>query len=122
TTDRRIIVVGAGPAGCIAAISLARQGHRVALIEQHRFPRDKVCGECLSAVAIETLARLDLKTAVHKLNPMPLTRCELIAPSGAVATIDLPLPMWGLSRFALDAALLEAARQAGAEIHQPARC
>ena len=42
-------IIGAGPAGSVAAIALARLNWRVTLVEQHDFPRDKVCGECVSA-------------------------------------------------------------------------
>ena len=55
-----VVIIGAGPAGSIAAIILARAGIDVVLIEQHRFPRDKVCGECLSALGIDVLRRLRL--------------------------------------------------------------
>src|SRR5687767_5030893 len=117
-----VTIIGAGPAGCIAAIALARRGHRVAVIEQHRFPRDKVCGECLSALGIEVLERLDLKKILEPLRPTRLTRGELVAPSGQSAYVELPATMWGLSRRSLDAALLEEARVLGVEIIQPARC
>jgi menaquinone-9 beta-reductase len=119
TTD--ILIIGAGPGGCVAAISQARRGHNVALIEQHRFPRDKVCGECLSALGIDVLNRLHLKQPLASSRPTLLTRSELIAPAGETATIDLPRPMWGLTRRALDSALLDEARNAGVEILQPAR-
>ena len=39
-----VVISGAGPAGSTAAYYLARQGHRVALVDRHRFPRDKPCG------------------------------------------------------------------------------
>ncbi|MGD1277536.1 MAG: FAD-dependent oxidoreductase [Tepidisphaeraceae bacterium] len=39
-----VAIIGAGPAGCAAAIALRRLGRAVLLIEQQRFPRDKVCG------------------------------------------------------------------------------
>jgi flavin-dependent dehydrogenase len=117
-----VAIIGAGPAGCIAAISLAHRSHHVALIEQHRFPRDKVCGECLSAVGIDVLSRLRLRESVSALRPTHFTRAELIAPSGETATIHLPRPMWGLSRHSLDATLLDSAREAGVQILQPARC
>ncbi len=116
------VIIGAGPAGSVAAYVLASAGHRVALIEQHRFPRDKVCGECLSDVGITTLSELGLATALRAARPAILTRAALHAPSGASATLELPRPMWGLSRLALDTMLRDAAVAAGAELYQPARC
>ena len=60
-------IIGAGPAGAIAAIELRRLGLDVLLIEQHRFPRDKVCGECLSSVGIDVLEELGLAASIAKL-------------------------------------------------------
>lgn len=42
------IIVGAGPAGSMAALVLARAGRSVALIDKARFPRPKVCGDCVN--------------------------------------------------------------------------
>ena len=55
-----VTIIGAGPAGSTAAILLARAGWDVTLVEQSRFPRDKVCGECLSALGFDVLERLGL--------------------------------------------------------------
>lgn len=115
-------IIGAGPAGCVAAILLARRGRRVALVEQQRFPRDKVCGECLSSLGIEVLERLALREAIALHRPTRLARTALVAPSGTAATIDLPRAMWGISRAALDTALLEVAKESGAQLVQPGRC
>jgi flavin-dependent dehydrogenase len=41
----RAVVVGGGPAGSAAATCLARKGAKVVVLEKHRFPRDKVCGD-----------------------------------------------------------------------------
>ncbi|HEY1629235.1 MAG TPA: FAD-dependent monooxygenase, partial [Tepidisphaeraceae bacterium] len=114
-------VIGAGPAGSIAALLLARAGINVTLIEQHRFPRDKVCGECLSALAIDVLRRLRLSDELLKQAPAILNRAILFAMDGARAEVELPQPMWGISRLILDQYLLDAARKAGARILQPAR-
>ena len=38
------IVVGAGPAGAVAAYELARRGLHVAVLEKHQLPRYKTCG------------------------------------------------------------------------------
>jgi flavin-dependent dehydrogenase len=117
-----VTIIGAGPAGATAACALARRGWRVTLIEQHRFPRDKVCGECVSALGVETLARLGLRDRLTALHPARLTHTTLHAPDGRSTSLSLPREMWGLSRHSMDLALLDAARDAGARIVQPARC
>ncbi len=43
-----VVIVGAGPAGTLAALVLARQGHRVRLFDRARFPRPKLCGDTLN--------------------------------------------------------------------------
>jgi flavin-dependent dehydrogenase len=116
-----VAIIGAGPAGSVAAILLARRGWDVTLVEQHKFPRDKVCGECVSALGVEVLDRHGLRHALKRLGPAMLTRTTLVAPDGTEATVDLPAPMWGLSRAAMDAALAEQAVRAGAVMRQPAR-
>jgi flavin-dependent dehydrogenase len=115
-------VIGAGPAGSTAAMLLARAGWSVTLVEQHRFPRNKVCGECLSALGAEVLARLGLLNDVGALGAVRLDRTLLHAPNGTCVEAPLPRPMWGVSRAALDGLLLEAAARAGATVLQPARC
>jgi 2-polyprenyl-6-methoxyphenol hydroxylase-like FAD-dependent oxidoreductase len=115
-------IIGAGPAGSIAALMLARGGWDVTLIEQHRFPRDKVCGECLSALGIEVLVRARLHDSLKGLEPAELRRSVLVSPDGREAAMNLPRPMWGLSRRAMDDALLREAAAAGARVIQPARC
>ena len=115
------IVIGAGPAGSVAAFVLASAGWDVTVIEQHRFPRDKVCGECLSALGITCLKRLGLFAAIENSGAVPLRWAVLRTANGDSGRIKLPEPMWGLSRSVLDATLLNGARDAGASIQQPAR-
>jgi 2-polyprenyl-6-methoxyphenol hydroxylase-like FAD-dependent oxidoreductase len=119
---QRVTILGAGPAGTIAALLHARRGWNVTLVEQHRFPRDKVCGECLSALGIEVLARCGLRDTIAALGPVELRHATLVPPRGAPCTLALPRPMWGLSRSALDIALLDAATAAGTRLLQPCRC
>ena len=116
------IVIGAGPAGSLAAVLLARGGFAVRLLEQHRFPRDKVCGECLSAVGLDVLERAGLTDRLRALGPVTLTRTLIHPSDGPTLDLPLPRPMWGLTRFELDRALLAAAADAGVVVHQPARC
>jgi 2-polyprenyl-6-methoxyphenol hydroxylase-like FAD-dependent oxidoreductase len=115
-------IIGGGPAGSVAALILARGGWDITLIEQHRFPRDKVCGECLSALGIDVLRRAGLLETLRELRPIELRQTVLVAADGTEATLRLPRAMWGVSRSALDTALLRAAAAAGARVMQPARC
>jgi 2-polyprenyl-6-methoxyphenol hydroxylase-like FAD-dependent oxidoreductase len=117
-----VTIIGAGPAGSVAAILLARANWSVTLVEQSRFPRDKVCGECLSAVGVGVLTRLGLLDALAAHGPVRLLRTMLHAQSGASVTAPLPRPMLGVSRAVLDGFLLDAARASGATVRQPARC
>ncbi|WKB52428.1 NAD(P)/FAD-dependent oxidoreductase [Eleftheria terrae] len=55
-TSFDLIVVGGGPAGSAAACTAARQGLRVALLDQARFPRDKLCGGLLTLRAAKVYA------------------------------------------------------------------
>lgn len=92
------------------------------LVEQQRFPRDKVCGECVSALGAAALARLDLLQQLLSAGAVWLGRTVLHGRAGQTIAMPLPHPMLGVSRHLLDAILLEAAREAGATIMQPVRC
>jgi flavin-dependent dehydrogenase len=118
---RDVTIIGAGPAGSTAAFALATRGWDVTLVEQHRFPRDKVCGESLSAMGVEVLKRMGLAERLEGLGPTILDRTILHAVDGRRLDCPLPRPMRGLSRGVLDSGLLESARAAGVRVIQPAR-
>ena len=60
-----VVVVGAGPAGAIAAYELGRAGLRVALLERQALPRDKVCGGGLTPKVIG-LVPFDLGPVIER--------------------------------------------------------
>lgn len=101
-----IAVLGAGPAGCAAAIALARAGRPVVLLERSPAAREVVCGEFLGADAAAALATLGLDPGA--LGGVPLRRLR-VAHGGRDALAALPFPAWGLSRRVLDGALQAAA-------------
>jgi menaquinone-9 beta-reductase len=107
------IVVGAGPAGAMAARELARRGTQALLVDRTRFPRYKVCGGCLNPRSLRVLRHAGLGHLVEKLGAVPLTRFQLGA-RRAVARVPLPTGA-GVSREAFDAALVREAIAAGAQ-------
>ena len=58
-----VAVVGGGPAGAAAAITLARAGRDVVLVDKATFPRDKCCGDGLTTGALRALEDLGLDPA-----------------------------------------------------------
>jgi geranylgeranyl reductase family protein len=54
-----VIIVGAGPAGSACALTLKNAGLRVAVLDKHTFPRDKVCGDAIPGRAIKSLHAID---------------------------------------------------------------
>jgi flavin-dependent dehydrogenase len=107
-----VLVVGAGPAGALTARELARRGLAVLLVDRAQFPRWKVCGACLSARALATLASVGLESLTTDCHAVPLARLRLAA-NDCGATLDLPGGV-ALSRETFDAALVQAAIAAGA--------
>lgn len=109
-----VVVVGAGPAGALAAHGLARAGVRVLLLEQRLFPRWKVCGACLSPQALAALEAAGLAELVAAQGGLALQRLQL-----GVAGLVSPIALGAgrvLSRARLDQALLQAAQAAGATV------
>jgi len=106
----------------VAGIALARGGVDVTLVEQAKFPREKVCGECVSALGIEVLERAGVAGRVRDEGAVRLGTVGVIPAEGPALVRRLPREMWGVSRRVLDGVLLEAAREAGVRVRQPARC
>jgi flavin-dependent dehydrogenase len=109
-----VIVLGAGPAGSIAARQLALNSYHVLLIEKSRIPRFKVCGGCLSGAALDVLAEVGLGDLPKKCGGVTFQKMRL-ASCGATAEIDIGERI-AVSREALDAALVEEATNAGATV------
>jgi 2-polyprenyl-6-methoxyphenol hydroxylase-like FAD-dependent oxidoreductase len=125
--DCDALVIGAGPAGTASAILLAQAGWRVIIVEQHDYPRRKVCGECIAAGNLELLDELGVGDEFRRAAGPELRR---IGWMGASSTTSGEMPpcnrgpyRYGraLGRDWLDTTLLRRARSLGVIALQPAR-
>ncbi len=118
-THTDVVVVGAGPAGAAAAVHLARRGLDVTVVDKATFPRDKTCGDGLTALALRELERLGLDPASVP-SWTPVVDAVIVSPAGRERRLPLPRgPGWHAAvarRRHLDAALVELARAAGATV------
>jgi geranylgeranyl reductase family protein len=106
-----VLVVGAGPAGCLAAVELARQGVNVLVVERSPFPREKVCGDGILEDSLAVLESVGLDAAVKE-KAHPIRSILFVAPNGTECELEGNL--FTLPRKELDALLLEEACSRGA--------
>ncbi len=106
------IIIGAGPAGCAAAITLASGGARPLLLERETEVGDALCGGFVSWRTMETLTRLGVEISGHR-----ITRLRVYAGQN-LAEAPLPQAGHGLSRHAMDSALMARAIACGAGLER----
>ena len=114
-----VVIVGGGPAGSAAAITLARSGRSVTIVDRSTFPRDKICGDGLTAACLRELEGLGLEPA-DVATWQPVSAMTIRGPEGGVEHFALPS---GRGLFAavaqrrdLDAAVLDLARKEGVTV------
>ncbi|MDE0802751.1 MAG: geranylgeranyl reductase family protein [Acidimicrobiales bacterium] len=114
-----VIVVGAGPAGTAAAISLARAGRDVLVVDKATFPRDKCCGDGLTALALRLSERLGLDPTTIP-SWTTIEAATVSGPRGHAVRFPLPdgpgVYAAVARRIDYDAALVDLARRAGAKV------
>jgi geranylgeranyl reductase family protein len=115
-----VIIAGAGPAGSSAAIHLARNGLRVLLVEQKKFPRAKLCGEFISPECQRHFDNLGLADAITTSGPAALTETVFYSARGHHVAIPSswfgkPAAL-GLSRAIMDDLLLRRAQACGVAV------
>jgi len=124
--DCDVVVAGAGPAGAAAAIILAQAGLHTVVVDQKAFPRDKVCGDFLSPLALQQLRTLgvDRKRAIARSNCIHDAAVFLDGTHLLTQPIPTPdgLPVSRvIPRKTLDHVLVNQARSVGADIRLTCR-
>jgi menaquinone-9 beta-reductase len=107
-----VIIVGAGPAGSAAAVTLSKRGNSVLLIDQFSFPREKICGDGLTGNSVRMLRKLEIWDKVESLaNRLP--KAELFRTINSSFTLNVSV--FTLKREILDKILFDYAISCGAE-------
>lgn len=114
-------IVGAGPAGSSCAAFAAIAGLRTLMLDREKFPREKVCGDCINPSCWPVLRRLDVAERVLDLPHSKLSSVEFIAIGGHKVIVHLPSVAdceISVKRSLFDDLLLQRARDLGAEIRE----
>lgn len=107
------LILGAGPAGCAAAIALARAGASPLLLDRDETARDQLCGGFLSWRTVAHLRSFGVDPA--KLGAVRIERLALFAGQREIA-LPLPGACFALSRRALDGTFRRRAVDLGARV------
>jgi flavin-dependent dehydrogenase len=109
-----VVIVGAGPAGVVAATLLAREGVRVRLLDRATFPRDKLCGDTINPGTLQALESLGLSHGADG-RGLPIEGMLMTGPGGTKVEAHYPSGLRGRSlvRRDFDWALLQSAIAAG---------
>jgi menaquinone-9 beta-reductase len=116
-----VVIVGGGPAGSACAAFCARAGLRTLVLEREKFPREKVCGDCLNPSCWPVLERLGLAQRVRDLPHSKLDSVEFIAVGGGNLIVDLPTGddcELSVKRSLFDALLLKRAQDLDAHVRE----
>ncbi|MFM8651141.1 MAG: NAD(P)/FAD-dependent oxidoreductase, partial [Acidimicrobiaceae bacterium] len=123
TSHCDVLIVGAGPAGVAAALTLVASGKDVLIIDKATFPRDKCCGDGLTTGALRILEMLGFDPSTVA-NYQICDEVALRSPSGREIQLDLPnVRKSSAGQFAaiaprieLDNALVQHARASGVRV------
>nr|WP_299212544.1 NAD(P)/FAD-dependent oxidoreductase [uncultured Dokdonia sp.] len=114
--ELKVLIIGGGLAGLTSAIHLIKDGFEVTLIEKNPYPKHKVCGEYISNEVLSYLEKLGVYPFDHQAKK--IDKFQFSSVSGATLDITLPLGGFGMSRYALDALMVNQAIKLGVYVQQ----
>ena len=111
-----VVIVGAGPAGAVAGLVLARAGARVRLLDRAMFPRHKLCGDTVNPGTLARLQSLGLSAGIEALG-LPVSGMLVTGERSVAIEGRYPDGVFGraIVRRDLDWRLLQAAIAAGCQ-------
>ncbi len=112
-TVKKVIIVGGGLSGLVAANILACDTISCTVIEKKEYPFHRVCGEYISNETVPFLKSLDLYPELFA--PAQIKRFQLTSVNGKSAGLPLGLGGFGISRFSFDHFLYQRAESKGVE-------
>jgi menaquinone-9 beta-reductase len=118
-----LAIVGGGPAGSTCAAFSAANGLRTIVLEREKFPREKVCGDCINPSCWPVLERLKVDQQIHETAHGALDRVEFINLRGQCLSVKLPRggnAEIAIKRSIFDFILLDNARRRGADVRHEA--
>jgi len=107
-----VLVVGAGPAGSMAARVAARAGFTTVVVEESRLDREKPCGGGLTAKLVQDYG------PPSDVCERQISQAVVYGPSGRMAAATFGHPVWTAMRGVFDKAMSGRALDAGAEIRE----
>ncbi len=111
-----VLIVGAGPAGAVAGIALARGGLRVRIVDRAAFPRDKLCGDTVNPGTLARLRALGVADEIEA-RGLRVDGMMVTGERGVIVEGRYPEGQWGraILRRDLDWWLVEQAIAAGCQ-------
>ena len=119
------VVVGGGPAGLAAAITLANGGVDTEVREAGSYGSPRLCGEFLSPDAVSALGALGVRNALRELDAPRLRAVRVTVSDGGRMRAEhgsrLGVGGWGVGRIELDPLLAHRARSVGVSVRERCR-
>jgi len=116
-----VAIVGGGPAGSSCAAFCAAAGLQTLVLDREKFPREKVCGDCLNPSCWPVLDRLGVAERVRELPHSKLYSAAFIAIGGREVMVDLPSAddcEIAVKRSLFDDLLLKRSHELGADVRE----